>query len=279
MLTRRAIDALICLTCASTCVLSTNSNRHSRMATAQFTRELRERFGRSARPAQNVCAGKLASGRHEYLRLTLPVIPCPQLRVGNRLSLNRSLKQRRLQNGGPAMKALPIPNAIRFREARRRTVVVPIARRQKKRIGRESKLPFKKPLNCNIERNFSLETLDAFAVRKMLRHRANRKYRGRGAFRGLLLMADLLTSFGVLLEERLSKAANRFVSLQRSRGLTSRSFLPDRTGCGAFHTSFRGVSNIEVYDHFIFPPWPACVISRISRIHGGAYSSRESVLA
>lgn len=52
--------------------------------------------------------------------------------------------------------------------------------------------------------------------------------------RGALPMADLLTPFRKTLRRRFSKAANRFVSSQWFRGLTSRSFLLVRGSREAF---------------------------------------------
>lgn len=112
------------------------------------------------------------------------------------------------------------------------------------------------PLIATQRGNSSLGNFGHSGPRKMLWHGANRKYHGAGV-RSVLRRSSDGRSLnhpplrGSWPARSLSKVANRSVSSQRSRGLTSRSFLPYRVGRGAFYVSFRRVSNTtEVYDRF-----------------------------
>lgn len=74
-----------------------------------------------------------------------------------------------------AVKALPISSAIRFGEAQPWSCTDRMRRGEE--IGRELKPPFERPLNCSTEET-SLWKVRTLEARKMLRHGANRKYRG-----------------------------------------------------------------------------------------------------
>lgn len=168
------------------------------------------------RQKQNICINKLWC-----LKNVLPAI----LREGRRVKYQSKSQTTSIAKRRDAVKALPISNAIRFVEAQLWSWTDRMRRGEE--IGRELKPPFERgPLIA--------------AQRKLLSgnfgHSKPAKCCDTGQTvntvgllsRGALPMADLLTPFRKTLRRRFSKAANRFVSSQWFRGLTSRSFLLGR---------------------------------------------------